>query len=188
MTLGNYLWSCAYYPQDRDHIVVMQRFWVVFHGISQESLAFAWHKHEPFWRQLKRKKNIINYGIILYLICLCQNRWSLWIFCVFSDPSEAIADSENFPVTMVIIICASSLVVMAVVIGLLVMIRLSQSSRGPAVKDITADLARDNLAFDELEVNTLSMKSSEKPISTWTKTVTCLCILPYLPLNWETRP
>lgn len=66
---------------------------------------------------------------------------------------------------MVIIICVSSLVVMAVVIGLLVMIRLSQSSRGPAVKDITADLARDNLAFDELKVKTLSMKSSEKPIS-----------------------
>lgn len=86
-------------------------------------------------------------------------------FLSLSDPSEAITDSENFPVTMVIIICVSSLVVMAVVIGLLVMIRLSQSSRGPAVKDITADLARDNLAFDELEVKTLSMKSSEKPIS-----------------------
>ena len=57
---------------------------------------------------------------------------------------------------------------MAVVIGLLVMIGLSQSSRGPAVKDITADLARDNLAFDEFEVKTLSMKSSEKPISSWT--------------------
>lgn len=81
------------------------------------------------------------------------------------DPSEAITDSENFPFTMVIIICVSSLVVIAVVIGLLVMIRLSQSSRGPAVKDITADLARDNLAFDEFEVKTLSMKSSEKPIS-----------------------
>ena len=66
---------------------------------------------------------------------------------------------------MVIIICISSLVVMAIVIGLLVMIRLSHSSRGPAVKDITADLARDNLAFDELEVKTLSMKSSNKPIS-----------------------
>lgn len=102
---------------------------------------------------------------MLYLICLCQNHSSLRIFFLFSDPSEAITDSENFPVTMVIIICVSSLVVIAVVIGLLVMIRLSQSSRGPAVKDITADLARDNLAFDELEVKTLSMKSSEKPIS-----------------------
>jgi len=66
---------------------------------------------------------------------------------------------------MVIIICISSLVVMAIVIGSLVMMRLSQSSRGSAVKDITADLARDNLAFDELEVKTLSLKSSDKPIS-----------------------
>ena len=66
---------------------------------------------------------------------------------------------------MVIIICVSILVVIAIAIGLLVMIRLSQSSRGPAVKDITADLARDNLAFDGLDIKTLSMKSSGKPIS-----------------------
>jgi len=83
----------------------------------------------------------------------------------FSDPSHTIADSESFPVTMVIIICVSSLAVLAILTGLLAMIRLSQSSRGPAVKDITADLARDNLGSDELEVKTLSVKSREKPIS-----------------------
>ena len=87
------------------------------------------------------------------------------MFCLLSDPSEVTKDSENFPVTMVIIICVSALVAIAIVIGLLVMIRLSRSSRGPAVKDVTADLARDNLAFDKLDVKTLSMKSSEKPIS-----------------------
>ena len=87
------------------------------------------------------------------------------MFCLLSDPSEATEDSENFPVTMVIIICVSALVVIVIVIGLLVMIRLSQSSRGPAVKDITTDLAGDNLTFDELDVKTLSMESSEKPIS-----------------------
>jgi len=98
---------------------------------------------------------------LLILVCVR----TVYEFCLFfSDPSEAIADSENFPVTMVIIICISSLVVMAIVISLLVMIRLSHISRGPAVKDITADLASDYLAFDELEIKTLSMKSRDKPI------------------------
>ena len=157
---------------------------MVFHGISHDNewLVFHWHTHEPLGGihtsliedSLREKKNIINYGIMLYLICLCQNHWRLWIFFLFSDPSEAITDRENFPVTTVIIICVSSLVVMAVVIGSLVMIRLSQSSRGPAVKDITSDLARDNLAFDELEVKTLSMKSKDNNTSSWNKTVTCL--------------
>lgn len=103
-------------------------------------------------------------------ISLCQNSSNRWIFClIFSDPSQTIADSKSFPVTMVIVICVASLVVIAIVIGLLVMIRLSQSSRGPAVKDISADLARDNLGFNELEVKTLSVKSREKPISSWTE-------------------
>jgi hypothetical protein len=64
-----------------------------------------------------------------------------------------------------IIICVGALVAIAIAIGLLVTIRLSQSSRGPAVKDVTADHARDNLAFDELDIKTLSVLSREKPIS-----------------------
>jgi len=79
------------------------------------------------------------------------------------EPSETIADSEGFPVTMVIIVCVGALVAIAIAIALFVTIRLSQSSRGLAVKDVTVDLARDNLAFNELDVTALSMKSNEKP-------------------------
>lgn len=81
------------------------------------------------------------------------------------DPSETIEDSKNFPVTMVIIVCLGSLVAIAIAIALFVTIRLSQSSRGLAVKDVTVDVARDNLAFDELDVKALSMKSNENLIS-----------------------
>ena len=63
-----------------------------------------------------------------------------------------------------VVVCVSGLVVIAIIIGLLVTIRLSQNARGPAVKDVSADLARDNLAFDELDIKTLSMTSNEKPI------------------------
>lgn len=83
---------------------------------------------------------------------------------ILSDPTEAIKDSDNFPVTLVAVVCVSALVAIAVIIGLLVMIRLSQNARGPAVKDVTADLARDNLAFEDLDIKTLSIKSNEKPI------------------------
>ncbi|XP_078350142.1 uncharacterized protein LOC144634970 [Oculina patagonica] len=78
-------------------------------------------------------------------------------------PTEAIKDSENFPTTLVAVVCVSALVAIAIIIGLLVMVRLSKNARGPAVKDVTADLARDNLAFEDLEIKTLSIKSNEKP-------------------------
>ena len=81
-----------------------------------------------------------------------------------SDPTLIVEDSENFPVTWLIIICVCASVAMAIIIGLLVAVKLSQSARGPAVKDVTADLARDNLAFDELDIKTLSMKSMEQEI------------------------
>ncbi len=83
---------------------------------------------------------------------------------LLSGPTEAIKDSENFPATLVAVVCVSALVAIAIIIGLLVMVRLSKSARGPAVKDVTADLARDNLAFEDLEIKTLSIKSNEKPI------------------------
>ena len=38
--------------------------------------------------------------------------------------------------------------------------RLSKNSRGPAVKNVTADLAQDNAAFDDTDVKTLSVKST----------------------------
>lgn len=60
---------------------------------------------------------------------------------------------------MVIIVCVGALVAIAIAIALFVTIRLSQLSRGIAVKDVTVDLARDNLAFNELDVTALSMKS-----------------------------
>ena len=98
------------------------------------------------------------------MFCLCKNSSNKRIFCLFfSEPSETIADSEGFPVTMVIIVCVGALVAIAIAIALFVTIRLSQSSRGLAVKDVTVDLARDNLAFNELDVTALSMKSNEKP-------------------------
>lgn len=59
---------------------------------------------------------------------------------------------------MVIIVCVGALVAIAIAIALFVTIRLSQRSRGIAVKDVTVDLARDNLAFNELDVTALSMK------------------------------
>lgn len=80
----------------------------------------------------------------------------------FSDPNAIYDDSENFPTTLVIVACISATVAIAMIIGLVVMMRLSKKSRGPAVKDVTADLAQDNLAFDDLDVKTLSIKSSGK--------------------------
>ena len=57
---------------------------------------------------------------------------------------------------MVIIVCIGSLAAIAIAIAFFVTLRLSQNSRGLAVKDVTADLVRDNFAFDELEVKALS--------------------------------
>ena len=56
---------------------------------------------------------------------------------------------------MVIIVCIGSLVAIAIAIALFVTLRLSQRSRGPAVKNVTIDLVRENLAFDELDVKAL---------------------------------
>jgi len=66
---------------------------------------------------------------------------------------------------MVIILCLGALVAIAIAIALFVTLRLSQSSRGPAVKDVTIDVARENLAFDELDVKAFSMKPDENLIS-----------------------
>lgn len=57
---------------------------------------------------------------------------------------------------MVIIVCLGSLAAIAIAIAFFVTLRLSQSSRGPAVKDVTVELVRDNLAFDELDVKALT--------------------------------
>ena len=88
----------------------------------------------------------------------------MYIPFLLSDPTGPIEDSDNFPVTLVIVVCVSASVAIAIIIGLLVSIRLAQNARGPAVKDVTVDLARDNLAFEQLDIKTLSMKSNEKPI------------------------
>ena len=66
---------------------------------------------------------------------------------------------------MVIIVCLGALVAIAIAVALFVTLRLSQSSRGPAVKDVTVDAARENLAFDELDIKALSMKPNENLIS-----------------------
>lgn len=76
------------------------------------------------------------------------------------DSNTIQEDSENFPTTWVVIFCAGAMVAMAIIIGLVVMMRLSKNSRGPAVKNVTADLAQDNAAFDDTDVKTLSVKST----------------------------
>ena len=83
---------------------------------------------------------------------------------LFADQTETIKDSENFPVTLVVVVCVSAFVAMAIIAALLVTIRLSKNARGPAVKEVTADLARDNLGFDELGITTLSVKPNDKTI------------------------
>ena len=152
--------SGLFVSQFSSPLPLLRKVW--FHTV----LFFSWRGSEG-----QRRLSHSNYAWRHQnFISLCQNSSNRWIFClIFSDPSQTIADSKSFPVTMVIVICVASLVVIAIVIGLLVMIRLSQSSRGPAVKDISADLARDNLGFDELEVKTLRVKSREKPNSSWTE-------------------
>ena len=57
---------------------------------------------------------------------------------------------------MVVIVCLGTLVAIAIAIALFVTLRLSRSSRGLAVKDVTVDLVRDNLAFEELDVTALN--------------------------------
>ena len=57
---------------------------------------------------------------------------------------------------MVVTVCLGALVAIAIAIALFVTLRLSRGSRGLAVKDVTVDLVRDNLAFEELDVTALN--------------------------------
>ena len=81
------------------------------------------------------------------------------LFIIFSDSDTIQKDSENFPTTKVVIVCVGAIVVLAIIVGLVVMMRFSKSARGPAVKNVTADLSQVNAAFDDTEVKTLSVKS-----------------------------
>lgn len=92
--------------------------------------------------------------------CLSLN-WTngVNLFIIFSDSDTIQKDSENFPTTKVVIVCVGSIVVLAIIVGLVVMMRFSKSARGPAVKNVTADLSQVNAAFDDTEVKTLSVKS-----------------------------
>ena len=55
--------------------------------------------------------------------------------------------------------CVGAIVAIAIIVGLVVIMRLPKSARGPAVKNATADLSQVNAAFDDTEVKTLSVKS-----------------------------
>ena len=77
----------------------------------------------------------------------------------FQIQTQSKKTAKNVPTTKEVIVCVGAIVAIAIIVGLVVIMRLPKNARGPAVKNVTADLSQVNAAFDDTEVKTLSVKS-----------------------------